>query len=64
MKHISNDVTLKILEISSFLGLKKDDVQGLRMTAKNNEKVSIKCHTHAYNNSVGYYGTVSIRDFF
>lgn len=64
MKHISNDVTLRILKIGNLLGLKKKDVQRLRMTAKNNEKVTINCPSHAYNNSVGYYGTVSVRDFF
>ena len=64
MKHISNDVTLKILEIGSLLGLNKKEVQGLNIISNHNEKVTINCHTHAYNNSVGYYGTVSIRDFF
>ena len=63
MKHISNDVALKILQIGSLLGLKKEDVQGLKITANHNEKVTINCPTHAYNNSVGYYGTFSIRDF-
>lgn len=64
MKHISNDVALRILEIGSILGLKKKDLQGLKMIAKNNEKVTINCPTHSYNNSAGYYGTVSIRHFF
>lgn len=63
MKHISKDVALRILEIGSLLGLKKKDVQGLNITNNNNEKVIINCTSHSYNNSVGYYGTLSIRDF-
>ena len=64
MKHISNDVTLKILEIGSLLGLNKKDVLRLNKTSNHNEKVTINCPTHSYNNSAGYYGTVSIRHFF
>ena len=59
-----NDIAQKILKIGRLLGLKEEDIQGIKITAVNNEKVTINCPAHAYNNSAGLYGTVSIRDFF
>ena len=58
-----SDIIQKILETCNLLGLKEKDIQTLQMTAKNYEKITINCPAHAYNNSAGLYGTISIRDF-
>lgn len=59
-----NNTVKKIIEIGSLLGLKEKDIEAVKMTATNNEKVTINCPAHAYNNSAGVYGTISIKDFF
>lgn len=64
MANINNDIIQKILEIGSLLGFKREDIQGLKIKSNHNEKVTINCPTHTYNNSAGFYGTISIRDFF
>ena len=64
MANIYDDIVQKILESGSLLGFKKEDIQGFKITSNHNEKVTINCPTHAYNNSAGFYGTISIRDFF
>lgn len=64
MPKINNDIIQIILESGSLLGLKKEDIQGLKIKSYHNEKVTINCPSHAYNNSAGFYGSISIKDFF
>ena len=64
MSHDSNCVNLQILKIGSLLGLKEDDILALLRKAGKKEKVTLYNPNYAYNNSVGYYGTISINDFF
>ena len=64
MRHVSNDRLSEILEIGNLLGLKKMEIQEI-LTTNYNEDVKLTTNNpiDAYNNSVGYYGTVSIKDF-
>lgn len=52
----------KVYEIGNMLGLNKEDIEGVERK-KSNEKVSIMPPADAYNNAIGRYGTVSIKDF-
>ena len=58
-----DDMAQKILKIGRLLGLKEEDIQVIKKTTVNNEKLIINCPAHAYNNSAGLYGSISIRGF-
>ena len=48
------------------LGLKQEDIIELKKTASNQEhtqNVTVLSPADGYNNAVGRYGTVSIKDF-
>ena len=56
----------EILKIGGMLGLKEEDIIELKKIALNQENmqnVLVQEPADGYNNAVGYYGTVSIKDF-
>ncbi|UCD13832.1 MAG: hypothetical protein JSW60_09815 [Thermoplasmatales archaeon] len=67
MKHANNHLSNELLKIGSMLGLEKKDIMRLK-NKKDSDKdtknvVSLQDPADAYNSSVSYYGTVSIKDF-
>ena len=66
MRHDSNYKNKVLFEIGNILGLKEEDIVDLKKIASNQidiQNVSVQEPADCYNNSSGYYGTISIKDF-
>ncbi len=70
MLHDSSDMMDVIIKIGSMLGLQKHDIDKLKKIGTNNEitnlqRTTLQCPTNCYKDTCGgYYGTISIKNFY
>lgn len=69
MKHVSNDISRRLLKIGGMLGVEREDIDRLEKIPSNKDMTNLDVGSpqdpiDAYKGPSGpYYGTISVNDF-